>query len=134
MIGLKGCGCTFLTGLVELACMAAAAAAMNDMGAPPGAGAGAPKVAMVPDPVTGKLTQQLVQTVVDPKTGKTIQIPVSASGVPGVPGGGAAQIITVKDPVTGHPVQQIVETIIDPKTGKPTQVTKPLTNLTQNGK
>merc|ERR1719219_3286174 len=85
------------------------------------------QMAMVPDPVTGKPTQQMVQTVVDPKTGKSMQVPVSSmAGY----GGQGQQIISVTDPATGKQVQQIVQTIIDPQTGKPTQVTMP---LTQNG-
>merc|ERR1712083_960547 len=84
------------------------------------------QMAMVPDPVTGKLTQQMVQTVVDPKTGKSMQVPVSSMAG----GQGNQQIISVTDPATGKQVQQIVQTIIDPQTGKPTQVTMP---LTQNG-
>jgi hypothetical protein len=96
---------------------------MGAGGAAAGMGGGA-QMAMVPDPVTGKLTQQLVQTVTDPKTGKSMQVPVSSMQ------GGGQQIISITDPATGKQVQQIVQTIIDPQTGKPTQVTMP---LTQNG-
>ena len=90
-----------------------------------GVGGAMPQMAMVPDPVTGKLTQQMVQTVVDPKTGKSMQVPVSSMA-----GQGGQQMISVTDPATGKQVQQIVQTIIDPQTGKPAQVTMP---LTQNG-
>jgi len=89
-------------------------------------GGAATQVITVTDPATGKPVQQVVQTVVDPKTGKTTQVPVPMAGGAGGIGGGATQVITVTDPATGKPVQQLVQTVVDPKTGKSMQVPVPM--------
>ena len=45
-------------------------------------GGGGGQIITVPDPVTGQLVQQLIQTVIDPVTGqpKQTMIPLSSSG------------------------------------------------------
>ena len=66
----------------------------------------------------------MVQTVVDPATGQTIQTmaPVSNGGDGSTP----VQVVTVQDPVTGQLTQQIVQTAVDPNTGEIMQI--PLQN------
>ena len=66
----------------------------------------------------------MVQTVVDPTTGQTIQTlaPVSNGGDGSTP----VQVVTVQDPVTGQLTQQIVQTAVDPTTGEIMQI--PLQN------
>ena len=54
---------------------------VNNSGVPVGAaGEGSAQVITVQDPITGQLTQQIVQTAVDPSTGQTIQIPLQNGG------------------------------------------------------
>ena len=81
------------------------------------------QIITVTDPTTGQPVQQLIQNVVDPKTGKTSQIvsqiPASNCNTTGSPN---TQVIMVKDPKTGKPVQQLVQTVTDPKTGKTMQI------------
>ena len=97
------------------------------------------QVVTVQDPVTGQLTQQIVQTAVDPTTGEIMQIPLQNGStihyyifsvwVVNIyyfhMSTGNSQVITVTDPNTGQPVQQIVQTVTDPKTGATSQVVVP---------
>lgn len=89
---------------------------------------------MVKDPVTGKPVQQVVQTIVDPKTGKTMQVPAMQTVIDPKTGkakqvpASTPQVVMMKDPATGKMVQQLVQTVVDPKTGKTMQVP-----LQQNG-
>ena len=87
------------------------------------------QVITVKDPVTGKATQQVVQNLVDPKTGKTVQVPGPNAVVDPKTGKpmmtrppGGVQVVMVPDPVTGQMVQQMVQTVVDPKTGQVTQI------------
>jgi len=80
-------------------------------------------IVTVTDPITGQPVQQVVQTIIDPTTGETSQIPISNLGAQS--GAGPTQIVTVTDPVTGQPVQQLIQTIKDPITGQYIQQTVP---------
>ena len=75
------------------------------------------QIITVTDPATGQPVQQIMQTQIDPKTGKAVQVatplPSSSNNV---------QAITVQDPVTGQMKQQLVQTVVDPKTGKMSQI------------
>lgn len=81
-------------------------------------------VVTVQDPVTGEMIKQLVQNVIDPNTGESIQVPLglASSDIEE----GSAEIVIVHDPLTGTPIQQIVQTKIDPKTGETVKVTSQL--------
>merc|ERR1711953_1182841 len=69
---------------------------------------------------TGQPVQQVIQTKIDPKTGKPTQVTTTLPAAAGAP-----QVITVVDPKTGKPVQQMVQTVVDPKTGKTVQIPVP---------
>ena len=62
------------------------------------------------DPVTGQPVQQIIQTQLDPKTGKPTQV---VRPLPSVANNNV-QVVTVQDAVTGQMKQQIV----DSTTGK----------------
>ena len=68
-----------------------------------------------------------MQTQIDPKTGKPVQVatPLPQSGN----ASGNIQAVTVQDPVTGQMKQQLVQTVVDPKTGKTSQI--PIANNNQ---
>merc|ERR1712029_414509 len=68
----------------------------------------------------GQPVQQVIQTKIDPKTGKPTQVNTTLPAAAGAP-----QVITVVDPKTGKPVQQMVQTVVDPKTGKTVQIPVP---------
>lgn len=64
----------------------------------PGAGM---QIVTVTDPSTGQPVQQVMQTQIDPKTGKQVVRPLPNQN-------NNVQVITVQDPVTGQMKQQIV--------------------------
>lgn len=70
------------------------------------------------DPKTGKPTQKIVKSVVDPDSGNVYkmvtEIPEDQSG--------NVQVVTRQDPVTGETVQEIVTVMVDPETGETVQV------------
>ena len=86
------------------------------------------QITMGIDPATGQPIHQIIQTKIDPKTGKATQIAVTVNPTSTTGAGANIQIVTVKDPVTGKPTQQAVQTIVDPKTGKAVQVPVALPN------
>ena len=66
----------------------------------------------------------MIQSIVDPVTGQTKQLPVPVSNNPSNSSGGAGstQLVVVKDPITGEQIQQVVQTVVDSTTGKTIQV------------
>jgi len=99
------------------------------------------------DPVTGKVTQQVVQTITNTETGETTQLPVETSTdeceilavpPPSKSGRGVQktkqpkpkiEVVTVEDPITGEPVKQLLQTVTDAKTGKTIQIPLPMANI-----
>ena len=85
------------------------------------------QIITVTDPATGQPVQQIMQTQIDPKTGKAVQVatPLPSSN------SNNAQVITIQDPVTGQMKQQLVQTVVDPKTGQMSQI--PINNNNAQG-
>jgi hypothetical protein len=99
------------------------------------------------DPVTGKVTQQVVQTITNTETGETTQLPVETSTdeceilavpPPSKSGRGVqktkqpkpkVEVVTVEDPITGEPVKQLVQIVTDAKTGKTIQIPLPMADI-----